>query len=342
MDQPVEITVHENIEELSEKIKSPTFEAYKTLEGVFQGIERVIGDQIPKIFEELTERSSHKCLYVRLSLRKKSGAWDEGILLICNKKVLASHGVFDEKNYSGRESLEILARNINQDMYTAGLIEITELPIRFIKERLGVKIEEAVAEKEEEVKARKPPRLAAKPREEKIEEVIEGAEKTSVTIPVEMSMEKTKILSVEEAKKFLPPTIAPIMNIPGVKPPETIKEEKVKKPAKPLKIEEVMSVEDSILELNDRLIDLSSREKIHIIQAVVMGGYEELTIEIAITKLGLVNKRAKMIKIAETIAKVLEDILSKQRSPFRRITVIVRHGYDAVKITREVKATVYK
>ncbi len=337
MNQVVEIEVHENIEELSEKVKSPTFEAYKTLEGVFQGIERIIGEQIPTILKELTDRSSKKCLYIRLSLRRKTGIWDEGVLLLCNGKVLASHGVFNEKEEIGKKALELLAKNINQDLYTAGLIEITELPIRFIRDKLGVKLEEVGLEKEKP-KEEKQPRLISKPKEEKIEEIIEGEEKTSVTIPVEISTEQTKILTVEEAKRFLPPSIAPLISVPGVKPPTPEERETPKKEAKPVRMEEIISIEDSILELNDKLIDLSNKEKIHILQAVVMGSYDELTVEIAITKLGLVNKRAKMLKIAESIANILQEVLSRDGAPFKRVTIIVRHGYDAVKITRELQS----
>ncbi len=333
-EESVEIQVFDGIEEVSEKIKQSTFEAYMTLEGVFQGIERIMGDQIPQVLKEITDRTHRKCLFARLSLRKRDGKWDEVILLVCNKIVMVAHGNIDDEELSGKDCLVKLAFNINRNVYTIGMIELTELPVSFIERRLGVSLELIGMPKEVEEEKPKKPKLAVKPKRE-VEELIEGGEKPSMTIPVETSLEQTKILTVEEARKFLPPTLVPALNIPGVK--RVVEEEKkVEAKAKPLKIREIIDLDKAIIELSDKLLDLAGAERINILQAIVTGGLDELIVEITITKLGLTRKRAKMLSIANSIADTFHEIMSRDNKGFKKVTVIVRHGYDAVKVTREL------
>ncbi len=332
-DESVEIQVYDGIEDASEQIKQSTFEAYMTLEGVFQGIERIVGDQIPAVLKEITERTRKKCLFARLSLRRTDGKWDEAILLVCNRIVMAAHGIIDSKELSGKACLSRLASNINLNIYTIGMIELTELPLSFIEKRLGISLEAiGMTERVEEERPKKP-KLAVKPPKE-VEEIIEGEGKPSMTIPVETSIEQTKVLTVEEARRFLPPTMVPALNIPGVKKLVEEREETVQ--SKPLKIREIVELDNVIMHLSDKLMDMAGSERINILQAVVAGGLDELVVELSITKLGLTRRRAKMISLANSIADTFKDILSREDRGFKKITVIVRHGYDAVKVTKEL------
>lgn len=331
---PVEIEVHEDIEAISEQIKQSTFEAYITLEGVFQGVERIIGEQIPSVIKEITEKTRNRCLFTRLSLRRKEGKWDELVLLVCNKVIVAAHGVVDNEELSGQKCLERLAVNINKNQYSVGIIELTELPVSFVEKRLGVGLESIGMERKPE-EAGKRPRLVAPPKKG-VEELVGGETeiKPSVTIPVETSIEQTKILTVEEARRFLPPTIASAIQLPGVRPPQPEEEAKVK--AGPMKVGEIISIDKPIIEISDKMMELSSKERINILQAVITGGYDELIAELMITKLGLTRKRAKMLKIAKSLAEALKEELRKNNGRFKKITVIVTHGYDAVKVSTEL------
>ncbi len=329
----VEIEFYEKINELSEKIKTSAFIAYVNLHGVFQGVTRVTGEEITSIFKEMVGKSRGRCLYNRISF-KKNGAWDEVVIIICNGLVIASHGEIDDEENLGEELLKKIIKNINENLYTRGIIETIELPEKLVKEQLNIDIEE-ISRKEEVIEEEKPElSLKAEEKAPEIEEVIEKGLETAATIPVETSISKTEMLPGEE-KREVPPEVASALGLPPQPKPTIEAEEKITK--KPMVIEEISRLDKPLMDLSDRLIELSSSENINISNAVVQGDPDRLDLEVTITRLGWGRKREKMLKLANSIADILSSILLKNRASQKELIITVRHGYDAVRITRRLK-----
>jgi uncharacterized alkaline shock family protein YloU len=328
-DQTVELEYYDGIDEISEKIQSSVFEAYITLEGVFQGVTRIIGDEIVGIFKELIDKSRGKCIYNRVSLRRNDGSWDEISVLVCNGIAIAAAGEINGERVLGSKALRQLAIYINKNIYTAGVIEVTELSADFVKKRLGIDVSKlGRVEAIEERKSEKP---AASPKHKEIEELVSEKEiAPATTIPVETSISKTAPLPISEAKKFLPPHLLPVISTLR-ETREVIEERKIK----PVKISEALQIDKSVLEFSDRVVKYAFDNRISISQIIVRGEPKNLEIEVTVTRLGLTRKREKMINLANNIADLMEDIFAKNNTSLNRLTVVVRHGYDAVKVSRE-------
>ncbi len=347
----LEVNLYEDIGYVSEQMTKPSFEAYITIEGVFQGIERVSGERIPDVFSILFEKASGKCLYVRLSLRRKAATWDEAVLLVCGSVVMGAQGVVEDEELSGAAVLEKIVNGINNGVYTAAILELTELPTDFLEKRLGIKLGKAVAEKkpvekkeeklgelatvkpkpEKPVKPAPAPPVPVVPREERMEEV-----KPSATIPVGESMAATRPLPVEEVRKFYPK--APRLLPPrGVMVEEKPVEEK-RVPAEPVGLEKVLAIEKPILEVSSKVTEISRSENIGFSTVRIRGENNLLLVEVTVTKVGLLRKRDRMLKVATALADTLVSVLSTKYSGvgINNIQVIVRHGWDAVKVVRKI------
>ncbi|MEM1878082.1 MAG: hypothetical protein QW669_04355, partial [Desulfurococcaceae archaeon] len=118
-------------------------------------------------------------------------------------------------------------------------------------------------------------------------------------------------------------------------PPEIPVPEAISK--KPVVIEELsIALDKPIIDFTDRLVQLASGENIGISSAVVSGDMDRLDVEVSIARLGITRKREKMLRLAESIANILSDILVKQKASQKEIAIVVRHGYEAVKFTKRI------
>ena len=335
--KPVELEYIDEIEETSKKLKDTFIQAYINLHGNFQGIIRVASSEIPNVFKELV-REPGRCYFYRLNMRR-DGEWDEILIILCGNTVIASHGVIGDKEVEGVKALEELVKNINKEVYTHGIIETIELSPRLIEEKLGVSVKHLISEAKVEKKEEKP-RLVAEEKPPEIEEVVEKSVKSEeaiATIPIESSMTRTESLpekAVEEEKKPpTPPQLPPTMPQPSrpIPPAET-------KPVtrKPMVLEEISELDKPVLEFSDKLINILSEENLSLSDAVIQGDPDRLEVEVTITKLGWMKKREKMLRIAENIANILSNILVKNRASQKEITVTVKHGFNAVRISKKL------
>ncbi len=331
----IELRYYDNIDNASEKLKDSSVQAYINLHGSFQGIVRVTGSEIANVISELVKKSIDRCYFHRLSF-KRNGEWDELLLVLCGDTVIASYGEVEGKEEVGVKSLEKIVKNINEDKYTHGIIEMIEVPLKLVENKLGVKVEALAVKEKEEKEEVKEEKLVAEEKPPEIERFIEGAEAVA-TIPVETSVSKTEMLP--EEKREIPPETAPALGLPPTIPKREEKPRVEEAPTrKPMVLEEVVSLDKSMLELSDRLINLASSENVNISNVVVQGDPDRLEVEMIITKLGWSKKRNKMLNIANSVADVLSDVLIKNRAPQRELVVTVRHGYNAVKIVRRLKS----
>ncbi len=329
----VELEYVEEIEEASKKLKDTFIQAYINLHGNFQGITRVSAGEIGNIFKDLIKEPS-RCYFHRLNLRR-NGEWDELLIILCGNTVVASHGYIKEKEVSGVTALEELAKNVNSEVYTHGIIETIEIPPRLIEEKLGVSIKQVVKEAKPEEKVEEKPRLKAEEKPPELEEVVEktATPETIATIPLETSITRTESLpekpATEEEKK-IPPTLPPFVK------PEVKHEEPTTITRKPIVLEEAIQLDKPILEFSDRLTSILSEKNINLSDAIIQGDPDKLEVEVTVTKLGWGRKREKMLKIAENIANILSSILAKNKAPQKELIVTVKHGFNAVRISKKL------
>lgn len=285
----VELELYEGIDNISEKIRSSAFEAYITLEGVFQGVIRVIGEDIAGVFKELISKSRRKCIYSRISLRKETGTWDELSILVCNGIAIAASGEVDDEKLSGTRLLEEITSRINKNIYVAGVIEITEVSLDFIKKRLGINIDNIVSTESLEKPTSKKTLLKTR-RFKEVGKIIEPKEiAPATTIPVETSTSKTAPIPSELARQFLPPQVLASLGLTRENKQEITEE----KDFQPVKIKEAISIDQSILELNERIIKHAFKNQVNIPQAIIRGDKEKILLEVIVTRLGLTRKRQK-------------------------------------------------
>lgn len=329
----VEIEFYEGVDNVSEKLKNSTFIAYINLHGSFQGVTRVSGDTISHSLKEILNKSSNRCLFNRISLKRNS-EWDELLLMICNALVIACYGDIGGKEIIGGKALEEAIRRINENAYSKGIIETIETPTKLVEEQLGVKIEAITEKPVEEIKPEAPQKTSLKTEEKppEIEEVIEEGLETAATIPVETSVSKTEMLPEQ---KEIPPEH---MGLPIPQPRIEEKREEKTISKKPMVIEEISRLDKPLMDLSERLLDLASSENINILNAVVKGDPDILEIEMTVAKLGFGRKREKMLRLTNSLADLFTDILIKNHAPQKELIVVVRHGYDAVKIVRKIKS----
>ncbi len=343
MTEIIEVSMYEEIDRVSEFIKNPAFEAYINLEGVFQGIERFIGDNVPKLFNVLSSKSIEKCLFTRLSLRRQSGTWDEAVILVSEGVVIGIYAVVDGSEVAGSEALDRIAQNMNKGLYSMAIMEVIELPRDFTERRLDVKIEKLVSIKEAE-KAKK--KTEEKPREERVEEKTRTRPKPVLqqpakTIPIDASVEKTKVLPESEFRRFYQAVLRRAMGLP-LPPPETKpsieREEETSKPL-PKPLDEMLKYEEPLLDLIDVLTPVIHSSKTNISTLKFTGDRKKLYIEVNASKLGLLMKKEKMMEIARMIGENVKKILNEKYSNLglTDIEITVKHGWDVIKLTYKIK-----
>lgn len=323
-----EVEVHEDVDRLSELIKEASFMAYVNLHGSFQGIMRVVGEELTRSLVEITGRAVDKCLYVRFGL-KADDHWDEVYLLMCNNVILGIHGEVGKTEKVGKKCLEEVIDKVNAKAYSRGVIELVEIPSKMVEEHLGVTL----------VKEAKPPapvkpeapeaRLATPPKPPEIERVVEGV---GETIPIETSVSRTESLTPikppEEAVKPPPPQFKPIEI-----PPPSVETPSVK----PMVIEEIgRTLDSAILDFSDKLSQLTSKENVGVTLAMVTGDPDKLEIEVTVARLGIMKKKEKMLKLAESIASLMQEIVSTHKGSQKEIIVMIKHGFEAVRVTRRI------
>ena len=327
----VEIKVHERLDELSKKICSSSFEAHITLEGIFQGIERVIGDKIPHVFKMLAERSKDTCIFNRINLKRRTSSWDEVVLLLCNGIVIGAHGEINGQRLYGYKLLEYLSYNVNNNVYSHIIIEETLLPSEFVKKYLNL---EGFEEKKQMLKPREQGEGSAEP----IKKVNGYAKTTQLnipiasTIPVETSLDKTKVLP----RRPLPPGFVPPKFIADMdtQSRET-GEDDIVASKKPMNIYLVISISGKVLDLSNRLVELAEIEGVGVSYSSLTYNGSAYVLETNVTRVGFIRKYEKIRKIAEKIASILIECMEDSPLEFDRVIVILRHGFDTVRVVKK-------
>ncbi len=327
----VEIKVHERLDELSEKICSSSFEAHITLEGIFQGIERVIGDKIPHVFKMLAEKSNNTCIFNRINLKRRTSNWDEVVLLLCNGIVIGAHGEINGQRLHGYKLLEQLSYNVNNNVYSHIIIEETLLPSEFVKKYLNL---EGFEEKKQMLTPREQEEESARPITK-----INGYAKTTQlnipiasTIPVETSLDKTKILP----RRPIPPGFVPPKFIANTDTQSRdTGEDDIVASKKPMNIYLVIGLSDKVLDLSNRLVELAEIEGVGVSYSSLTYNGSAYVLETNVTRVGFIRKYEKIRKIAEKIASILIECMEDSPLEFDRVIVILRHGFDTVRVVKK-------
>jgi len=334
----IELSYIDELDSVSSKLKDISVQAYLSLHGSFQGVVRASHSEIPGLFRELV-RARDRCFLYRLSL-KRAEVWDDVTLVMCGDTVIAVTGVIGGSEVTGLKTLEELVNSINKGEYSHGVVEIHEIPPRIIEEKLGVKVSveakppspqiqpAAVEEKPVLVAEQKPPEV-----ERAVEEI--SGKSTGVTLPLESTITRTELLPQKQVEEVRGEHKLPQIPAPLPELPETpVKAETTAR--KPVVVEELASMDQQIIEFSDRLSSLLSEENVSMTDAVVYGDPDKLEVEISLAKLGWVKKREKMLKIAESVADILSSIVIKNKGSQKEIAVTVKHGLDAVRVTKKI------
>ncbi len=327
MPEVIELRLHEEIDRVSKQLKNPAFGAYINLEGVFHGVERIIGESVPKVFKIITEKSRGKCYYIRASFRRSPNNWDELEIIICGNQVVAANGVIDGKEMSGSDVMAAITDNVNNKAYNSAILELIELPVNFAVKRFGISIElEEAHPPEEEVKAKEIGVVEAQA-PENIQES---------TISIETSIEKTHVLPREVMKKFyqkmftrIPP---PVIERHPPRPEEKLK---------PIRenIDEILGYEKEFLKIMEEIVNTNEpRRYMNISTLRIKRHGDKLLVEVHVTKLGMIMKKEKMTKIAMEVAELIKKTINTDylRRKFNEITVVAKHGWDLVKINTKI------
>lgn len=323
-----EVEVHEEVDRLSELIKEASFIAYVNLHGSFQGIMRVVGEELTRSLVEIAGKAVDKCLYTRFGL-KANDYWDEIYLLMCNNVIIGVHGEVGKTEKFGKKCLEEVVNKVNVGAYSRGVIELVEIPLKLVEEQLHVSLVKEVKPPVEAKPAVPEPRLTTPPKPPEIERAVEGI---SETIPIETSVSRTESLTPvkppEEAVKPTLPVLKPIETPPpGVEVPSI----------KPMVIEEIgRTLDSAILDFSDRLSQLTNRENVGVTLAMVAGDPDKLEIEVSVARLGIMKKKERMLKLAESIANLMYEIVAGRKGSQKEIIVTIKHGFEAVRVTKKV------
>jgi len=333
----IELNYIDELDSVSSKLKDISVQAYLSLHGSFQGIVRASYSEIPGLFKELV-RARDRCFLYRLSL-KRAEVWDDVTLVVCGDTVIAVTGVISGSEVAGLKTLEELVNNINRGEYSHGVVEIHEIPPRIIEEKLGVKVsvEAKPPPQPQPVTVEEKPVLVTEPKPPEVERAVEevSGKSTGVTLPLESTITRTELLpqkQIEEVRGELKPQQLPAPLPESQEAP--VKAETTTR--KPVVIEELASMDQQIIEFSDKLSSLLSEENVSMTDAVVYGDPDKLEVEISLTKLGWMKKREKMLKIAESIADILSSIVIKNKGSQKEIAVTVKHGLDAVRVSKKV------
>ncbi len=334
----IEISMYEDTDKVSEFIRNPAFEAYINLEGVFQGIERFIGENVPKLFSVISDKSIGKCLFTRLSLRRHSGNWDEAVILVSEGVVIAVYAIVDGSEVIGADALDRIVQNMNKGLYSSAIMEVIELPRDFTERRLGVDLEKIASIKRVEAEKRVREKAVAEVKKAKPKAVVQQPTKT---IPIDTSVEKTKVLPQTEFRMFYQAVLRKSIGLP-VTPPETTstgKEKAVEEEAIPKTLDELLYYEKPLLDLIDVLTPVIHSSKTNISMLKFTSDKKKLLIEVNASKLGLLMKKEKMTEIAKMIAENVTKIIKDRYNELglTDIEITVKHGWDVIKLTYKVK-----
>jgi len=322
----IEIKMHEDIDRASEQLRNPAFGAYINLEGIFYGVERIIGDTVSKIFKIVLDKSKDKCFYIRISLRsKETNKWDELVSIICGSTIIAAYGTIAGKEEIGGNVVSKIVEKINNKYYVSALLEFIELPLDFPVKRFGVSIESVIEE-------------SPVVEEKRIEKSLVSREtithtpgpSPASTISIRSSMEKTQILPKTVMKKFYQKILP---RIPSMTRP---REESFSEKSITETIHDVLSYEKHLLRIMEEIINNTFPGEVNISTLRIRRRGNRLLAEVNVAKLGLVMKREKMMKIATLIADLIRKIINENREylKFKGVDVIVKHGWDLVKVSR--------
>ncbi len=317
--------MHEDIDRISQQLRNPAFGAYINLEGVFHGVERVVGETVSRIFNIIFERSRDKCFYVRISLRgKETSKWDELVIIVCGSTIIAAHGSVGGEEESGSNIVSSIVDGLNKKMYTSAIVEFIELPIDFVAKKFGIAIESIIEEgvtSAEAIKKTMVSKETVTPQPEAI---------PASTISIRSSMEKTQILPREVMKKFYQKILPRIPTIPSPRE-EVIEEERIVET-----LDDVLVYEKHLLKIMEEIVSNTSPGEANISMLRIRRRGKRLLVEVSVAKLGLVMKREKMMKIATLVADLVQKIISENNKElkFKGIDVVVKHGWDLVKISR--------
>ncbi|RLF02046.1 MAG: hypothetical protein DRJ64_09800 [Thermoprotei archaeon] len=317
-----EYKVSEKIDEYSEKITSREFSARVTLEGVFKGITRIMGSELNKFFDELIKSSANTCMYYHISLRRRTGQWDEVIIVMCGNTIIGLYGVFLDNKVFGKKALSELIDLIKKNTYKIGIIELIELGKELVKKFIGYS----------------PTVLAEKTIEEKKTEKIDlgslsslsqeiGLEETLQLERIEYS--STQPVDVSEVQNVLPERI---LSIYGMKRPVEIGVRE----KHPIPVEEALKYDKLVFKFNDSITNYMDQYGIIVSKVEINGDDKSLNITAYITKLRKASKE-DLFKYANDIAEILTETISEEAVEINRVTVTIKHGLYTIKVSKTLQ-----
>ncbi len=314
--------VSEKIDEYSEKITSREFNARVTLEGIFKGITRIVGSELNRFFDELIKSSQGKCMYYRISLRRRTGQWDEVVIIMCGNTVIGIYGHFLNDKVVGKKALSELVDLLRKNTYKVGIIELIELNKDLITKFTGyepVELVEKTAEgkKEEKIETRRFNNLN--------QEI--GLEETLQLERIEYS--STQPVDVSEAQNILPERILSIYRVK--KPIEVEIREK-----HPITVEEALKYDRLVFKFNDNITNYMDQYGVVISKMEIDGDDKNLNITAYITKLKRASKE-DLFKYANDIASMFSDIIDEEDIGISRITVTIKHGLYTIKVSKTLQ-----
>ncbi|MET1159452.1 MAG: hypothetical protein ABWW65_00690 [Thermoprotei archaeon] len=297
-----EIKYHNEIDSISDKLKTPMFQAYVNIYGDFLGIIRKDGDEITDLIDEIIKSSRGRCTINRINLKHGEG-WDEGLILLCNEIVIASYSKLSKVEYCGKNALEEIVKKINKGIYAYAFAEITEISEELVEKYLGVPLKK---ERSVETGERK-------------EETLPQAIIEEETLPIEASTSDAETVSEKEVleEKSL-----------------STSELDIASEERGIRLEEVIKLDRAMLSFMDKLVELSDKENIYVSSAIIRCTRDRLEVEVFVSKLGL-SEKEKMLEAANNILNIISSILEETGASQREIYVIVKHGYTATVVKKQ-------
>ncbi len=321
-EKELEYKISEKIDEYSEKITSREFSARVTLEGVFKGITRIVGSELDKFFDELIKSSENTCMYYHVSLRRKTGQWDEVIIVMCGNTIVGLYGVFLNNKVFGKRALSELIDLIKKNTYKVGIIELIELRKELIKKFIGYSPTVSSEKTVEEKKAEKINLGSLKSLDQEI-----GLEETLQLERIEYS--STQPVDVSEAQNVLPERI---LSIYGMKKSvEVGVREK-----RPIPVEEALKYDKLVFKFNDSITNYMDQYGIIVSKVEINGDEKSLNVTTYITKLRKASKE-DLFKYANNIAKILTETISEEAVEIKRVTVTIKHGLYTIKVSKTLQ-----
>ncbi len=317
-----EYKISEKIDEYSEKITSREFSARVTLEGVFKGITRIVGSELNKFFDELIKSSANTCMYYRISLRRRTGQWDEVIIVMCGDTIVGLYGVFLDNKVFGKKALSELIDLIKKNTYKVGIIELIELRKELVKKFIGYSPTVLAEKTVEEMKV------------EKIDLGSPGSLNQEIGLEETLQLERieyssTQPVDVSEAQNVLPERILSIYRMK--RPVEVGVREK-----RPIQVEEALKYDKLVFKFNDSITNYMDQYGIIVSKVEIDGDDKSLNITAYITKLRKASKE-DLFKYANDIAEILIETISEEAVEINRVTVTIKHGLYTIKVSKSLQ-----